>query len=198
MKSIQYSAIITGILAVICQGELLASVTIAGNFATGSPTPTFVLTSDVAIPIINSGSVEFFAFDEWVISDGSITGALASPAVQNISYQINSGPLSTVNLNLLVDNLTFSSGVLTPNDGYLKMNPISVTAGDVLTIKAMTLTFAATSNFNAGLPSTFNGIAFATTNQGGLLGETIIVPEPASMLLLTVALPTFLSRRKRA
>jgi hypothetical protein len=174
-----------------------ATVTTSGNFNTGSPTATFALTSDLVVPILNTGMVGHLAFDEWVSSDGSTTGvSLTIP--QNVSYQINSGPVNTVSLLLLVDNLTFNINGLTANDGYLRFDLISVTAGDVLTFKAATFTFQPLPAFNSALPATFNGLALATDYSGNVLGEALIIPEPSSAMLCALVLPAWLIRRKRA
>lgn len=194
MKTI---SVIASVAFIALHQHGFATVTASGNFNTGSPIATLALTQDLVVPIFNTGTVGHLAFDEWVTSDGSITGA--SPDVQqNVSYQINSGPVNTVSLLVLVDNLTFSSGGLTANDGYLRFNLIPVNAGDILTFKAATFTFQPLTTFNSALPAAFNGLALATDYSGNVLGEASIVPEPSSALLCALVLPAWFFRRNRA
>jgi hypothetical protein len=92
---------------------------------------------------------------------------------------------------------------LTQNDGYLYMTtPISLSLGDVFTLKAATYTLAANSlppGFNPQAQQSFTGNMFLINVSGvRLSGDSSAgpVPEPGSTMLGALAGLSLLRRRR--
>ena len=85
----------------------------------------------------------------------------------------------TTPISLLRDN-SASFGAVTANDGWLYFNPISVAMGDILTIKAQTITFNGNPNFNPDALGAFSGNVFPANDSGTQMAPltSVAVPEP--------------------
>lgn len=175
-------------------GTGFAAIATSGDFIAGSPTPTFTITTPIVLEITTSGQSYSLCFDEWVTSDGSLTD-IEFVAGSMLSYQIDSGPVSTVPLRFLVDNASFASYPFTPNDGYMTM-AISVTQGQILTILPATYNLTDLNPAFNSPPTTFNG-GFYLSGQGGtLLAGNPTVPETSSAVFALIG-SFVLIRRKR-
>ncbi len=178
----------TAALAILALGGVptsaRADILTSGNFQTG--TPTLSLSAPITLTITASGNLQALVFDEWVTNDGTNDPANPSPAGQSLSYQINNGAIQTVVISGLVDNLSFTLGNVTPNDGYLFFNTgFAVTLGDTLTFLPGTTTFGSGGGTFNPPPADFAGNVFVTDRNGNALsGLTSAVPEPSTWALL--------------
>jgi len=171
----------------------IAAITTSGDFADGAPTPTLIITAPITFTITTNGTVQRLIFDEWVTDDGTATTlTVATPTA--LSYQINGGATQFTTVVGLTDNQHTSSGALSANDGYLSFFPISVTAGQTLTILAATIPFNADSAFNQP-PSSFAGDARLTNGSGTALSAPVSVPEPSVVFLGALGFLALLRRR---
>lgn len=197
--------------------SLLASLALAALSATRAdaavivtlPTPSeagsIVIENDIHFTITTAGNIYEIVFDEWVTSDGSfdsIPESAISPF--NLSYSLNGGATATLPWSHFVDNQAVSVSDITPNDGIFHLDtPLSVTVGNVFTLKAATYTLAAGSlpaGFNPQAGQTFTGNAFlAGFSSTRLSANTPVdaVPEPSRALLLLGGLSTLVFRRRK-
>lgn len=170
-----------------------AAITTSGDFADGSPTPTLNITAPITFTITTNGTVQRLIFDEWVTDDGTATTlTVATPTA--LSYQINGGATQFTTVVGLLDNQHTPSGALSANDGYLSFFPISVTAGQTLTILAATIPFSADAAFNQP-PSSLAGDARLTNGSGTAISAPVSAPEPSSAFLGVLGFLAFLRRR---
>ena len=170
-----------------------AAVITSGDFADGAPTPTLNITAPITFTITTNGTVQRLIFDEWVTDDGTATTlTVATPTA--LSYQINGGATQFTTVVGLVDNQHIPSGALSANDGYLSFFPISVTAGQTLTILAATITFNADPAFNQPL-SSLAGDTRLTNGSGTALSAPVSVPEPSVAFLGALGFLAILRRQ---
>lgn len=165
---------------------------------TGTTPGILQITEDIHFLIAAAGDVQLFVLDEWVASDGSQSVSIISPG---LSITLNGTGIAVPSNGTFVDNLTLTAGAFTGNDGYLyNDSPVSVVAGDILTLKAATYLLGPESSFNSLATQTFAGNIFLTDVSANLVPSSITtVPEPASALLLGLAgigLPAMRMRRK--
>lgn len=165
----------------------LPTATVAGSI---------VFTQDINFTITAAGLVQALVFDEWVTSDGtqrSIGGAAFTP--RPLTYSLNAGSATGVNISVLNDNLAGTATDLTANDGYIFFNSLlpSVGLNDIFTVKAAAYTIAAgsmPSGFNPQTQQTFTGNAFLGNPEGARLSANTpvgaAVPEPGSLGLLAL------------
>jgi len=186
MKS-QYLALVAA-LFVLPQAN--GAIVISGD--PGAGTGVFTITEDITINVTLTGDMRNLIFDEWVANDGSQQGGYLSPS--SFDYTINGGSLQTLNNFRIFDNYNNNFAALTENDGYLLFDSvISVTAGDVLVLKAGTWSMPALPGFNPDALGVFSGNVFITSTSGTALSA---IPEPSSALLALLA-GGLLLRRKR-
>lgn len=176
----------------------LPTATVAGSI---------VITNDINFTVTRTGNMIWIALDEWVLSDGSRTSFSGSAVSGPIRYSINSGAVSTVGFasaEAFLDNHTVNSLDLTTNDGFLTTSsPISLTTGDVFTLKAAIFPLAANSlpsGFNPQAQQVFTGNAFLMNNSLNRLSANTpvggAVPEPGTAALGALAGLTLLRRRR--
>ncbi|MDA0768528.1 MAG: PEP-CTERM sorting domain-containing protein [Verrucomicrobia bacterium] len=174
-----------------------AAIVLSGDFVNGTTTPTLTITEDIVFNITSTSSVESVIFDEWTTSDGGQDVAYRDPLGQSLAYLINNSP-AMVLIGNLYDNLAANYGDFTPNDGYLALNGLSVTAGDTLVIKAGSFVFSSSLGFNSLLDgTTFTGVVFLADGNGDRIsGNGVAVPEPSSVLLCGLGTLALLRRRR--
>ena len=173
-----------------------AAILTSGNFKTGTPTPSFTITTPMTFVIASSGNVAFLVLDEWVTSDGGASTAYALDANQQFSYRLDAGPIQTAAVYFLYDNSTGTAGGITANDGFLGfLNPFAVTAGQMLTLLPGSASFGSGgAGFNT-LPAVFNGNTFVTDDSGARVGS---IPEPSTFAaLIGVGLIGVIRSRRR-
>ncbi len=160
------------------------AVLVSGNItSTGG---SFAITEDITLSITGTGGVSGLIFDEWVSSnDGNNTSLSFSSAT--LQYQINGGGLQSVGLNALRDNLATTINDVTPNDGYVQFNTISVNPGDTLTLKVGSWSVSGSSAFNPQAVQNFTGNVFAYTGSGVRISTDSVVPEPREYGMLAGA-----------
>ncbi|MDB6070588.1 MAG: hypothetical protein JWL81_1759 [Verrucomicrobiales bacterium] len=174
----------------------LPTATVAGSL---------VITQDINFTITKAGFLQALVFDEWVTSDGAgnvIDGAAFTP--RPLPYSLNGGLPTGVNFNFLLDNAAATSSDVTPNDGFILFNALSVALNHSFTVKAATYTIAAgsmPSGFNPQTQQTFTGNAFLGTGAGQRLSANTpvgaAVPEPGSLGLLALGGLAAATRRRR-
>lgn len=170
-----------------------AAVTTSGDFSDGSPTPTLNITAPITFTITTNGTVQRLIFDEWVTDDGTATTlTVATPTA--LSYHINGGATQFTTVVGLTDNQHTPSGALSANDGYLSFFPISVTAGQTLTILAATIAFNADAAFNQP-PFMLGGDARLTNGSGTAISAPVSIPEPSVTILGGLGFVALLRRR---
>jgi hypothetical protein len=183
----------------------LPTATVAGKIQFTNDITFIVTPSPVPLP----SNVSLLVFDEWVTSDGGQTSLNAPFSPMALSYTLN-GVGGTINLQSIVDNASSgSAGGPSQNDGYLNFGAgITVSANDVLIIKAATYTIPAgtvasgINSFNPQAQQTFTGNAFlfdgVLANRLSVDTPVGAVPEPSGSLLLLGGLGLIISRRSRA
>ncbi|MEM6600362.1 MAG: PEP-CTERM sorting domain-containing protein [Verrucomicrobiota bacterium] len=188
------------LLLVVSHSE--SAVILSGDFQTGSPTPTLDITADITFNIIANGLATYLVFDEWVVSDGSgnaVSFLTIGPGVQNISYSLNGGSVTSAQAFQFFDNNASDFGDISENDGWLDFDSSSfaLTAGDMLTIAAATYTFNFNADFNPAVPSNFTGNAYIADGSGNRLSSNVAVPEPTTGLLVVLAGGLLALRRRQ-
>lgn len=174
------------------------------TLATPSTVGSIEITQDINFTITTAGSVRGFVFDEWVTSDGLQNGIAFGFTPNALSYSINAGATSTTTISALQDNAGSSTFALTPNDGYLFFNPLSVAVNDIFTVKAGTYTLAVNSTpsgFNPQANQTFAGNTFMIDGVGGRMSADTsagAVPEASRALLLLGGFGALVFRRRRS
>lgn len=150
------------------------------------------ITEDIHFRIILSSTMGYIVLDEWVTSDGTLTGLRFNPKVDapNLVYQLNGGPVLTTPIlfGALYDNNASIRGPLTPNDGAVGANDVLfVASGDVLTLKPQTwvLPMGSYPDANPQAAQTFRGTAFLMTAFGEVLSAPVTVPESANTAFFT-------------
>lgn len=171
----------------LATGTAGAAITLAGNFQTGTPTPSITLSSPITLSITTTGQFAFLVFDDWNPNNNGNQAADFASSGQTLSYRVNGGAVQTVGI-LYVQDRGYSQLALTVNDGYFDLTtPISVVAGQTLTILPGTSTYSGVSNNFNTPPSPFTGNAFASTDTGGALSSLASVgpvPEPSTAAML--------------
>lgn len=150
------------------------------------------ITEDIHFRIILSSTMGYIVLDEWVTSDGTLTGMRFNPKLDapTLTYQVNGGPVRTTPILFggLYDNYAGTLGPLTPNDGAVGANDVlPVSAGDVLTLKRQTwiLPMGSYPDANPQAAQTFRGTAFLMTAFGEVLSAPVTVPESANTAFFT-------------
>ena len=182
-------------LCLMSAGVFAAHGAIVVVAPTASASGSFYVTEDVTfqITIASENRSIGFHFDEWVTSDGNQTFAAFAP---DLALSING--ISTTYAGDFADNLTFKVNEVSANDGYfITRSPISLAVGDILTVKAGSYTLQPTPNFNPQATQTFVGEFFVANENGIKLADSVIVPEPSSMLLVVVGLLLMHRRHRR-
>jgi hypothetical protein len=172
-----------------------AAIVLSGDFTNGTTTPTVTITHDIVLEITRSGLFAFYlVLDEWTVSDG-ILKELEPASPQNFHYKLNGTPGTTL-FRGLTDNAANTFTAISPNDGLLFFNSVSVAEQDVFTILAGVYTLQSKPNFNQALAGkTFTGDVFLTSNTGVRLSNTVtLVPEPSALLLSALGLLLLLRR----
>lgn len=163
-----------------------AAVVLSGAPTVDGGAATLGFTTDLVFPITTSGEIAHIVFDNWVpTSDGRLTH-LRTPfsfslnSLPLISYQIDGGSIQTIQAFSLADNFNRSVGALTANDTLLYfLGSFSVTAGQVVTIKQVTIDLGGNSGFNPQSTGAFSGSVFLMASSATRLSEFVAVPEPA-------------------
>jgi hypothetical protein len=173
------------------------------------PTPTvagsIVITNDLNFIATANGTMIGLVFDEWVLNDGSRNSFGGSAISGSLSYSVNGGAVATSGLSSFLDNHTVNSGTFTPNDGFVsQFTPISLTVGDVFTLKASGFTLAANSlpsGFNPQTQQVFTGNAFLLNTSFARFSDNTpvggAVPEPGTAALGALAGLALVRRRRR-
>ena len=184
----QRPIIILILLLIFAVSRSHSTVLTSGNFQTGTPTPTLIITEDISFEIIADGTASFLVFDEWVVSDGTLHAVSfpTSPIVQNIDYTLNGGSQTSAQAFQLYDNHASVLGDITDNDGVIVFNSFmfDLTTGDNLTISVATYTFTFNPDFNSAIPSAFQGNVFIADDFGNRLTNLTQVPEPAGAAII--------------
>ena len=163
---------------------------------TASTPGSFEITEDITFTITASGAVSFFAFDNWVTTPDPQTSVSFSPT---LSLSLNGGAFTEG--GAFYDNVGFPIGNLTANDGFIYINsPLSVVAGDTVTLKAGSYSLPLNSGFNPLVTQTFTGDMFLTNGSGVRLSENTpaAIPEPSSAALLFGVVSAFAMARRRS
>lgn len=172
----------------------------------GTLLPTLTITTDVNFHIQESGEVRFFAFDNWLPSDPmGISTTLPAPfgiGPSAMTYQINGGTIQLANIDGFFDSWGNSGEMTVMDGGFAFVSTISVSAGDVLTIRSQsftlgTLTHPSGSIVPSPIPALFEGPAYVSNNVGAILGRVANVPEPSSAAFGFLAVLVLLRRRSR-
>ena len=168
---------ITAAVLVVFASTGRAQIIVSGNVGAGG-TGTISIQSDLVFPITATGNAVALVFDEWVTSDGSLTGAnILSAGALTVS---RGGTPTQVPLQKVLDNEGGTVGGVTANDGYLLFSNYAVTTGDTVTLQAGTWTFAGAAAFNPQTVQTFEGNVFLANQSGTHLSSSILaVPEPS-------------------
>lgn len=150
------------VLSLICSvvwsvnGSLEASIIVSGTPNQNGGTGTIQITTDVSFNITSTDGAVSLIIDEWVNSDGGPAAA----TMDDLSYQINGGPIKLTTGTAFQDEASITQGNITPNDGLIAFDSIAVSAGDILTIKSGSFDFPGHVAMNAGLLGTFTGDLF--------------------------------------
>ena len=190
-------------LALLTLSLSRADAAIIVTMPTGSTTGSLVITNDIHFTLIGSLAVDDYfeiLLDEWVTSDGSRN---ASGFASAVSLAKNGSPFNTT-FSGFRDNYIFTTGSITPNDGFLDLRtPVAFAIGDILTLKAATYVLNTSSGMNPLGNQTFTGNAFLAFDYIGggarLSANTSVVgvPEPSRALLLLGGFGALIFRRRR-
>jgi len=192
MKNILASLVLPLLALVSLANQATAGIIVVAP--TNSTSGSLQITADITFNITTAGSGQLIIFDEWVTSDGSQAFANLAP---HLSISINgASPISR--FGVIVDNLGFTQGQVTANDGYIFLNSsFSVSTGNTVTLKAATYNIAAISGFNQQASQTFIGNMFVADGNGNRLSNPVAVPEPSGLaLVLTVGVAGLFLRRR--
>jgi len=172
-------------------GSSPAAVVISGDFAAG--TGSLSITAPMTFTITSAGTWRSVVFPGWAGTDGSVTTVLPTVG-SSLEFQVGSNPTTTVQISALIDHRQSSVGAITAGDTTLSFGSVEVVVGDVITISPQTITFAATSGFNAALTGTYSGSPILAST--GAVDLTAQVPEPSAALLVAIASVGLLRRRR--
>jgi len=198
MKSILRLYII-GFLVALAFIPMLSHAAVIVIAPTGSTSGSLQITNDIVFTITSNGNAAFFVFDEWVISDGSMTFSTLSPMA---SISLNGAAPMSKSMGL-IDNLTMTQGQMTPNDGLLAiangLDTIPVITGNTLTLRAGSYSLSAVSNFNPQTNQTFTGNMFVVDSSvaGQRISNIVAVPEPATNALILAGMATIFATLRR-
>lgn len=160
---------------------------------TGSTPGSIQITSDISFNITTSGAAKGFNLDEWVVSDGRQNASACNPS---LAISLNGGTPGAFP-GLFYDNLAGTANDVTANDGFFYLtNPIAVTAGNTLTLKARIYSLGTLIDFNPQATQTFIGNMFVVDSSGFRLSANTFVPEPSALALCSLGALALLRRRR--
>jgi hypothetical protein len=150
----------------------------------GSTPVSMTFAHDINFMVTNASSaLVYFVIDElFPAPDGDATGI--SFFSSQLSFSINDGAPFTI--SRWVDNLNSSVFNMTPGDGYFfnSAENFNLSAGDIVTLHAGTLTSSGVPEFRFNLGTNGNYTLFLADGSGNRISSDAI-PEPASALMLT-------------
>lgn len=182
---------VAALLSLSCTSSQAAISIVA---PTASTNGSVQFPADISFLVINPAfSGIFLILDEYVVSDGNNT--FSNPVVNDIMVSINGGSPSAAGA-IFFDNAADPMDPPFENDGYFYFTgSFPVVPGDILTIKAGTITYGSVSNFNPQATQTFTGNMFLFNGlTGAVMGVPVPEPGSATLSLLTAAV---LLRRRR-
>jgi hypothetical protein len=182
---------IAALLSLSCASSQAAVSIVA---PTASTNGSVQFPADISFLIISPGfSGIYLILDEYVVSDG--TNTFSNPVVNDIMVSINGGSASAAGA-IFFDNAADPMDPPLENDGYFYFTgSFPVIPGDILTIKAGTITYGAVGNFNPQATQTFTGNMFLLNGfTGAVMG--VPVPELGTATLSLLAAAALLRRRR--
>ncbi|WP_269538974.1 PEP-CTERM sorting domain-containing protein [Cerasicoccus fimbriatus] len=180
---------------------LPAAIVVNGDFTTVGGS-SVQLTNSISYSATSNGSITMIILDEWVVYDGVNNGVL----MENLSYQIDAGPIQFTSDAALFDNFGTDLLALSANDGYISFNGITINSGQTITFLPGTYLNTTT---DPGMNPALNGLSFtgdsviagpvanalsAPTSVGGVA----VIPEPSTYMAIAgfAGLGLFLWRRR--
>jgi len=151
------------------------------------------ITEDIVFTITAEAgsSTKQFVFDDWVVSDGYTNFSYLSPnlniLVNGVSVSFPSG---------LRDNMNFSNGEVSPNDGFLNASLTAMALGDEVILLAGSYALSPIPNFNPMATQTFTGNIFLIMTGNIRISNIVAVPEPATVSALALGAIALVSRRR--
>ncbi|MGJ8642371.1 MAG: PEP-CTERM sorting domain-containing protein [Luteolibacter sp.] len=199
-------------MKIVCQVVLCAilSVTVArsavilrGDFQhgtamiNGTTTPTLEITEDIDFSILSSGIVKNVVFLYWGSNPLESNVVNTSPSTQTVGISMNGGPTFFIDILSLLDTTPITILSATA-PGMLTLNGITVSPGDILTVRAGSFTFDSTPSFNSSLlGKRFEGNMVLTDESGDSLSEVWVVPEPSSLIVMCISFLIFFRRNRK-
>ncbi len=173
----------------LCATAQAEMITMGGDQTAGTGTLTVNYDIVFTITTTHSGTA-LFLFDEVTVVDGSYDGVTFS----GLEFSVNGG--SKLGIQNWVDNIDGTGGDLTPNDGYIYGNGLSLTIGDSVTLHAGTGTMTMSNpSFNPWTSGDYD-VFMASGISGDRISENGAVPEPATAGLLGISAIVFYALRR--
>jgi hypothetical protein len=127
-------------------------------------------------------------------------GLTPENAYPQMAYQINGGTIQLTDIVEFFDSTGNSGEMTTLDGGFSFQQTISVSAGDILTIRSQSFTLyplwhPSGSIVPSPIPTLFEGPAYVGNSEGVILGRVANVPEPTSVALSSLAALILLRRR---